>query len=99
MSLIQKEPNTALSAAARTPEREHIFKWVGPILNNKWILFAPKDSKIKITSLDDAKKYVVGGYNEDGFTAFLLKNGFTRVANIDVSLNQRSNILKLEKKG
>lgn len=94
----QKEPNTALYITARTPEREQLFKWVGPILKNRWVLYAKKGSNIKISNIEDAKKYVVGGYNEDGFTSYLLNNGFIRGGNLDISLNQKSNILKLENK-
>lgn len=94
----QKESNTALYITARTPEREQLFKWVGPILKNRWVFYAKKGSRIKISNIEDAKKYVVGGYNEDGFTSYLLNNGFKRGENIDISLNQKSNILKLENK-
>lgn len=92
----QKKPNTALFSTTRTPERENLFKWVGPIISNNWVFFAKKGSKIKINSLEDAKKYSIGVYNEDAVTEYLLKNGFVRNQNLDVSTNDPQNALKLQ---
>jgi polar amino acid transport system substrate-binding protein len=50
------EPNTVLLPPSRTPEREDKFKWVGPLIPEKLVLFARKDSKLVISSLDEAKK-------------------------------------------
>jgi len=46
-----------LFATARTPEREALFKWVGPIVDAKFVIWAPKNSKIKITDPEDLKKH------------------------------------------
>ncbi len=53
------EPNIVLFPPSRTPEREDLFKWVGPLIPEKLLLFARKDSGLIINSLEDAKK--VGG--------------------------------------
>lgn len=53
------QPNTVLMPPSRTQEREKLFKWVGPLVPEKIVLFARKDSRLVIKSLDDAKK--VGG--------------------------------------
>jgi polar amino acid transport system substrate-binding protein len=92
----QKKSDTALFSTTRTPEREKLFKWVGPIISNNWVFFAKKGSKIKINSLDDAKKYSIGVYTEDAVTEFLQKNGFVRNENLDVSTNDQQNALKLQ---
>ncbi|WGL59750.1 transporter substrate-binding domain-containing protein [Pigmentibacter sp. JX0631] len=98
MIQVQNEENSILYSVARTPEREDLYKWVGPIIKNRWVFIARNDFKQKITTLDQVKKYIVGGYISDGFTNFLLHNGFKRGENLDIAFNQRNNILKLEKK-
>ena len=94
MALEQK--NTVVFAASRTPERENLFKWVGPIGESNWVFYAKKGTKIKINSLEDAMKYQVGGYNGDATSEYLLKNGFTVGKNIQLSTNENQNALKLE---
>jgi len=53
------EPGTVLMPPSRTPEREKLFKWVGPLIPEKIVFFARRDSGMVINSLEDAKK--VGG--------------------------------------
>lgn len=53
-------PNTALYSTTRTPEREALFKWVGPLVNNNWVFFSSSTANITVSSLDDAKQYSVG---------------------------------------
>lgn len=62
---------------ARTPEREQLFKWVGPIGPDDWVLLAKHDSKITLKTLDEAKKYKVGAYKGDAMAEDLTKRGFT----------------------
>src|SRR4051812_7752999 len=40
--------------AARTPEREHQFKWIGPIAEAEWVLMARADRKLVLHNLEDA---------------------------------------------
>ncbi len=90
------DKNTAVYSTTRTPERETLFKWVGPLAENSWVFFAKKDSKIKISSLNDAKKYVVGGYNGDAKALFLIKEGFVEGKNIQLASYEKQNALKLQ---
>lgn len=53
-------PNTALYSTTRTPEREALFKWVGPLVNNNWVFFSSSTANITVKSLEDAKQYSVG---------------------------------------
>ena len=48
-------PDTALYSMARTPERENLFMWVGPIGSYENWLYAKKGSTTRVSSLDDAK--------------------------------------------
>lgn len=54
MDLIATTPDTALFNVYRTPEREHSFKWVGPLQREIDYLYGLKQSN-SITSLDDAR--------------------------------------------
>lgn len=68
-----KRKNTAVFSTTRTTAREPLFRWVGPLVNNETVLFAKADSKIKITSLEQAKGYTIGVYR-DSVVASLLQD-------------------------
>lgn len=91
-----EEKDTVVYSTTRTPEREALFKWVGPLVSNDWVFFAKKGSSIKINSLDDARKYSVGGYNGDATSEFLLKEKFEKGKNLQLATNDKQNALKLE---
>ena len=79
---IQTKKNQVLFVMTRTAKREKLFKWVGPVASNNWVLFARKDSKIKLDSLEDAKnkKYIIGTYKDDACELFLKEKGFKNLA-------------------
>ncbi|MEM5530031.1 transporter substrate-binding domain-containing protein [Gammaproteobacteria bacterium AS21] len=58
-------PNTLLFSMTRTPEREELFKWVGPISDTKIVLLAKKSSGIKITQTSEISNYIIGGIRDD----------------------------------
>ena len=73
-------PNVALFSTTRLPQREKIFKWVGPLYIQKWGLYAKKGSSLKINSLDEAKKVnSIGIYLNDAKGQFLKKMGFVNL--------------------
>jgi ABC-type amino acid transport substrate-binding protein len=87
---IQTKKDQVLFVMTRTKERENLFKWVGPVASNDWVLFAKKGKGFKIDSLQDAKnsKYTIGTYKNDACEIFLLSNGFTNISSVpDDSLN------------
>jgi polar amino acid transport system substrate-binding protein len=52
--------NNGLISTARTPNREGMFKWVGPLASGQGYLYKLKSrGDIQLTSLDDAKNYSV----------------------------------------
>jgi len=63
-----------LFATIRTPERENLFKWVGPIALTKTYLIAPKDSPITIHSLNEAKGLTVGVVRDYASASMLKKH-------------------------
>lgn len=48
------QPNVALFSTARTPEREKLFRWVGPLFVGKTSLYARRGSGVRLSSLADA---------------------------------------------
>lgn len=82
-----------LFSTARTAEREGLFKWVGPIASNEWVLFSKGDSSIQLNSLDDARRYRIGGYKGDAKTQFLLDRGLE----VQTALRDSENVKKLER--
>jgi polar amino acid transport system substrate-binding protein len=66
--------NTCVYSTTRTEEREPLFKWVGPLVNDDWVLLGRSDSP-KLNSLNDAKPYTVGGYQGDAEAIFLKSQG------------------------
>jgi len=91
---LQREPNTVLFSTARTPEREKLFKWVGPLAQKSYCFYVKKGSKIKIKNLDDAKKYTIGVHYASNNEQFLRSNGFKK---IDHVRSEDINLLKLNK--
>jgi polar amino acid transport system substrate-binding protein len=62
---VQKTPNTVLFSTTRTPAREKLFKWAGPIAETRVVLMARKDRHIKIDSPADLLAYRIGAIRED----------------------------------
>ena len=60
-----KENNTVLFTTARSPEREQLFKWAGPIVSGRFVLLAKVDKNINITAPEDLKKYRIGAIKDD----------------------------------
>lgn len=92
-NLAQQEEDIILFSTTRTPAREKLFKWVGPLVPNNLVLFARKDAKVQIKQLADAKKVSKLGVYKDDFGELLLKQkGFT---NLDSLIDNRSNVQRL----
>jgi polar amino acid transport system substrate-binding protein len=90
---LEQGPTTALFTTMRTEEREKLFKWVGPLVEQNTNFYALKDSKITIASLDDAKKIDSIGVITDYYSQqFLAGKGFT---NLDASADANALVRKL----
>jgi len=62
---VQNHPGTALFAMVRTPERESLFRWVGPIVKSTTSLIARRDSHIQIHTPEDVSGYTIGVVTND----------------------------------
>ena len=70
-------PDTCVYTTVRTPEREKEFKWIGPLVSAHWTLYALADSPIQPGSLDEFKRYVIGGYQRDAKSLHMQSLGFS----------------------
>jgi len=93
LALAQKGPKVAIYSLNRTPQREELFKWVGPIGHYEQAFYASKGSTIEVNKLEDAKNVnKIGVYKGDAGAQFLASQGFT---NLDESLTDTEALEKL----
>jgi len=75
-----KEPNVVIFSINRTPVREKLFHWVGPIAKSSTILYAKKGAGVTVNSLEDAKGLTAIGVVESWFSKQNLEqDGFTNL--------------------
>jgi len=90
---LSTEPNIVLFSTARTPERESLFHWVGPIYSFRLGFYARKADARHIGSLEAAKEIgSIATYRADYREQILKSLGFT---NLDRSNNLQSCVRKL----
>lgn len=88
------EKDVVLFATTRTPERENLFSWIGPLLSIKWAFFGLRGKARPLANLEEARKAPsIGVYNGDAREVFLKDHGFT---NLDSATNPVGNLLKLK---
>ncbi len=76
---VQNTPYTALYTVNRSPQRDHLFKWVGPLYPGHVYLFKLKTRKdIATKTLQDVGKYRIGVLNEGSVHRYLLANGIDK---------------------
>lgn len=70
-----ERPYYGIFSTARTPQRENIFQWVGPIAQYNWTIFRYEGSDIEVDDIDDLRTLRVGGYANSATTLFLQDQG------------------------
>ncbi|MBI3283394.1 MAG: ABC transporter substrate-binding protein [Burkholderiales bacterium] len=79
-----KVPDTCVFSTTRSPEREAMFKWVGPLVKNDWVVFARAGERHHPATLEQLRPYVMGTYRYDAIAEFLALRGYkTELANVD----------------
>jgi len=71
----QLEPNTVLFSTSRTPERENLFKWAGPILKFDSYFIGRKERNFDIRSSTDLHQYKVGVVIDGASAIFAKRHG------------------------
>lgn len=72
-------PNHGVFVLARQPDREDLFKWVGPLGPDDWVLLARADSTLQLGNLDQAKGLRIGAYKGDAIAESLARSGLKPV--------------------
>lgn len=90
-TMTQRDSNTCLYSTTRTPEREKLFKWIGPTYEADWTLVGRTDHKFTLRTLEDARPLRIGTYNGDARDEYLRARGF----NLDPVQNNEANPKKL----
>ncbi|WP_369960392.1 substrate-binding periplasmic protein [Pseudomonas benzenivorans] len=85
--LALEKPGYGVFVTARLPEREALFKWVGPIGPDDWVLLARGDSAISLSSLEQAKQYKVGAYKGDAIAQHLEEQGLQPITALRDQMN------------
>lgn len=100
--MVARNRNMLIYSLVRTPEREALFQWVGPISSRRIVLYKHRNrTDISLKSLDDARAYRIGTTLESAATKSLIKQGF--VVNggqqslgpgLDIGLHDQMNLNK-----
>ena len=90
---VLEQPDQGLFSTTYTPEREPLFKWVGPLTSTGWVLLAPPGSSLRLSSLEQAQPYRIGAYKNDAVSQHLESKGLEPIN----SLRDQENIGKLLK--
>lgn len=90
-ALAQSQANYCVFNTAHTPDRDKQFKWIEPTTYADWTLFGLADRKFNISTLEDARHYVIGTYNGDIRDSYLKERGF----NVDTAIEESTNPRKL----
>ncbi len=85
------KPNYGLFSTTFTPERQPLFKWVGPIAKTGWVLLAAPGNNLSVASLKDAAQYRIGAYKNDAVSQHLESQGLQPVN----ALRDQENVKKL----
>jgi polar amino acid transport system substrate-binding protein len=83
--------NTCVYSTTRLPEREALFKWVGPTDEGEWVLMGRADRQFHLRTLDDARRLRIGTYFGDARDDYLRQRGF----DVDRAQNDSINPQKL----
>jgi len=95
--MASERENALIYSIVRSPEREELFKWVGPLVPSVRIfLYKLKDrTDIVIDALDDAKQYTIGVTQEDSMHQYLLGEGFEEGKQLAVVTKDEQSMEKL----
>lgn len=86
-----RTPDSCVFSTSRTPERDPLFHWIGPLREVDWTLYGLADAPFRLSTLDDAKGLRIGGYASDVRAQYLQERGFT----VDTAGDNSSNPRKL----
>lgn len=86
--------NVLIYSIARTPEREALFNWIGPIAPGHWFLYSTQ-ANLHLDSLEQARQYQIATVKDDVGERYLLSRGFEIGTNLQSSNRYELNYEKL----
>lgn len=90
-TLAATQPNPCVFMTTRTPDRDALFKWVGPISHSDWVLYGRAQRRYDFTTLEQAHGLRIGSYNGDSRGQYLAARGHA----VEFVQNDESNPKKL----
>lgn len=88
-TLVQSRPAMCVYSMSRTPEREALFKWVGPTDEAEWVFYGRINHRFTLKTLEDARPLRIGTYSGDARDTFLRSRGFQLDAVQDDLINPK----------
>lgn len=85
------KPNSCVFSTTRIPEREGLFKWIGPLARSAWLLYARKEEAVALQSIEQARGESISGYHADAVAESLSARGYA----VDFSSNELAGVRKL----
>jgi polar amino acid transport system substrate-binding protein len=70
------QADTCVYSTTRTPEREALFKWIGPLVETDWVMYARADRHYQFKALEDTRHLSIGAYIGDVRGEFLEARGY-----------------------
>lgn len=92
----QTKPFIGIMPLARVPEREEKYTWLLHILDDPYVLFAKKDSKVDISSIEAAKNLRIGTFRGSLAEILLPKMGFNNFKSVNTDA-QNARMLKADR--
>jgi polar amino acid transport system substrate-binding protein len=86
-----KVDDTCVFSTSRTPERETLFTWIGPLARSDWAIFASVSDARRPKALEDVRPFTIGSYLGAATGEYLKLHGYK----VDLSNNEAQNMLKL----
>ena len=85
----QTQPDTCFFSAARIPEREGVYQWVGPLSRERVQLFSLDPNHPRYEHFSEARGYRIGGQSADAYTDWGVGQGIEvqRVMEIPTNLD------------
>ncbi|NOH79656.1 amino acid ABC transporter substrate-binding protein [Vibrio sp. RE86] len=80
------KPDTVLFSTTRTPLREEIFQWAGPISKTRIVVLAKKSKNISISHALELAQYRIGVIRDDVGEQLLLEAGVPRDSMVESSI-------------
>lgn len=90
--------NVMIYSITRTPEREALFQWAGPIASTRWFLYSTQARPVNLNSLAEAleRRYQIATVNQDVGEHYLTDRGFAVGQTLQQSNHYALNYEKLK---